>query len=334
MLRLLQSIFGKDTRGGYPESLIREAVERTVEGTDPWLRAVSGYRKKLRPAIIRAIEHVVSLVDDLPPPVPMGLAGYSDDRILKSFFISAVEMKQILANDASLAPFREGRGAGSARVFALLAMEKQETVAFGAGLSGDVVIRDVAQVTVSFAAHRFLDPSRDEAETRRLLKRRAFDHLLSLALKRLAGMKSDREDLERRRTLLQAKLNLLEREGWGFDRADAAVRQDVAAVEDRIGEIELQLLDLGGDDMLDAYLATVADVVGRPGEYLWARHETIFVDRMGIKHPEPADDVPEIRLNMLYSADGRSQAVLLVALEKDELRGLAVEPANARSSRV
>lgn len=320
MLRLLQSIFGKDKQGSYPESLVMEAIERTVEGTDPWLRAVSGYRKKLRPAVIRAIDHVVKLVDALPPPVPMRLSGYSDDRLLKSFFISAAEMKQILAGDPSLAPFREV--SAPTRIVALLAMEKQENVAFGAGLSGDVVIRDVARVTVSFAAHRFLDPTGDEAETRRLLKRRAFDHLLGLALKRLTGMKSDREDLERRRTLLQAKLNLLEREGWGFDRAVAAVRHDVAAVEERLGEIELQLLDLGGDDMLDAYLTTVADVVGMPGEYLWARNETIFVDRMGIKHQEPADDAPGLRLNMLYNAEGRSQAVLLVALEEDELRGL------------
>lgn len=322
MLRLLQSIFGKDKQGCYPESLIKEAIERTVEGTDPWLRAVSGYRKKLRPAVIRAIDYVVTLVEALPPPVPMLLASYGEDRLLRSFFISATEMKQILAGDRILAAVSQGAATGS-RIFALLAMEKQEKVAFGAGLSGDVVIRDVARVTVTFAAHRFLDPTGDETETRRMLKRRAFDHLLGLALKRLTGMKSDREDLENRRTLLRAKLNLLEREGWGFDKVSVDGEDDIAAVEEQLGEIELQLLDLGGDyHMLDAYLATVAEVVGRPGEYLRAQCETIFVDRMGFKHQEAADDAPELPLNMLYNAEGRSLAVMLVALEVDELRGL------------
>ena len=113
-------------------------------------------------------------------------------------------------------------------VVALLAMEKQEKVIFGAELSGDIVIRDVPQVTVSFDAHRLLDPAEAEGETRRLLKRRAYDHLLSLALRRLTVVKWERSDLERRRALLQAKLNLLEREGWGFDQAEGAERLDAA----------------------------------------------------------------------------------------------------------
>jgi hypothetical protein len=52
MLRLLHSIFGSEQKGSYPESLVREAIERAVEGTDPWLRGVSGYRRKLRPAVM------------------------------------------------------------------------------------------------------------------------------------------------------------------------------------------------------------------------------------------------------------------------------------------
>ncbi len=39
MLKLLQSIFGSTKQGSYPESLVREAIERAVDGTDPWLRA-------------------------------------------------------------------------------------------------------------------------------------------------------------------------------------------------------------------------------------------------------------------------------------------------------
>ena len=114
-------------------------------------------------------------------------------------------------------------------------MEKQEKTIFGAALSGDIVIRDVPQVTVSFDGHRLLDPAEGEGETRRLLKRRAYDHLLSLALRRLTFVKMERSDLERRRALLQAKLNLLEREGWGFDLAEGSERLRPAAVEERLG---------------------------------------------------------------------------------------------------
>jgi len=322
MLKLLQSIFGSDTGGSYPESLVKEAIERAVDGTDPWLRAVSGYKKKLRPAVIRTIDHVVALVDALPSPMAVHLGSYSDDLRLKSFFVSAIHMKKMFAEDRSLAEFLQGPGGGSPQIFALLAMEKQEKAIFGSALSGDIVIRDVPQITVSFDAHRLIDPTGDEGETRRLLKRRAFDHLLSMALKRLTAVKWEREDLERRRSLLQAKQNLLEREGWGFDEADAAGKLGPAEVEERLGEIEGQLKELGGDDrMLEAYLKIVADVLGRPEEHFWARTETIFVDRMGIKQNEAASDAPELTFGELHNAEGRSLVAMLVSLQGGELRG-------------
>jgi hypothetical protein len=322
MLKLLQSIFGSDKQGSYPESLVKEAIERAVDGTDPWLRAVSGYKKKLRPAVIRAIDHVVALVDGLAPPLPMTLGTYTNDRRLKSFFISAAHMKKVFAEDRTLADFMKGPGGDAPRIIALLGMEKQEKMIFGAALSGDIVVKDVAQVTVSFDAHRFIDPSGDEGETRRCLKRRAFDHLLSIALKRLSTVKWDREDLERRRALLNSKLNLLEREGWGFDQAYSSEKLSVADVEKRVGEIEAQLQELGGDDrMLETYLGIVADVLGRPEEHLWGRSEMIFVDRMGIKQSEASSDAPELTFSELYNAEGRSLVAKLVSLQGDELRG-------------
>ena len=61
MLKLFQSIFrpGADKLGAYPEDLIERAIERAVDGTDRRLRAVSGYKKSLRPAVVHAIETLV-----------------------------------------------------------------------------------------------------------------------------------------------------------------------------------------------------------------------------------------------------------------------------------
>jgi hypothetical protein len=196
-------------------------------------------------------------------------------------------------------------------------------VIFGAALSGEVVIRDVPQVTVSFDAHRFLDPSGDEKENSFQLKKRAFDHLIGLALKRLTGMKSERKDLERWRALLQSKLNLLERGGWGFEGDGSSDKPDAAAVEAQLGQIESQLQELGGDDrMYEAYLQIVSDLFGHPGQHLLARSETIYVDRMGIKRDGPADDAAALTLTVLYNAEGRSLVVLPVTLQGAELRGL------------
>lgn len=322
MLKLLHSIFGNDDRGNYPESLVSEAIERAVDVTDPQLRAVSGYKKKLRGPVLQAIDHVVKLVNQIPPVAPVRLTTTGDDLPIRGFFISAIHMKKVFQEDPALARFLQGPDGNAPEVFALMVMEKQERVIFGAALSGDVVIKDVPQVTVSFDEHRFLDPNGEENETRRLLKRRAYDHLLTLALRRVAGVKSERSDLERRRALLQSKLNLLEREGWGFDQGSGSDKASVGDVEEGILRIESHLKELGGDDrMLETYLDTVAEVLGRPETYLAARSETILVDRMGIKHVEPAEEARELKLYEIYNAEGRSLVVTLVSVPSEDLRG-------------
>jgi len=317
MLKLLQSIFGSHKQGGYPESLIKMAIERTVDGTDPWLRSVSGYKRKLRPAVIHAIDHVIGLVDSLPPPIPVRIGGFGEDLRLKSYFISAREMEDFFACDPGLAEFRSGPEADSCEIIALLAMEMQEKVIFGAELSGDIVIRDIPKVTVSFDAHRLIDPTGDEVQTRRNLKRRAFDHLLSLALKRLSFAKSERKELENRRKLLQAKHNLLQREGWGFDKtADSAVKTDADGVEERLAQIEEQLRAIGGDDHeQENYLGIVADLLSNAEVYLSSTRQTIHVDRMAIKQSEQSADTSELTFNELRNAEGRRLVAMLVELK-------------------
>jgi hypothetical protein len=231
-------------------------------------------------------------------------------------------MRKLLASDRNLSEFLKGPGKETARIIAMLAMEKQETGTIGAELSGDIVIQDVAKVTVTFDGHRLVDPAESEEETRRSLKRRAYDHLLSLALRRITFVKWEREDLSRHRSLLQAKFNMLKREGWGFDQAASTERPDIAGMEERLGQIETQLMELGGDDrMLDKYLEILIDVLNHPEEHLWSKPETIFITRMGLKRKEAADDTTELSLNMLYNAEGRSLVTTLIALSGEELQG-------------
>jgi len=322
MLRLLQSIFGSgDTQDGIPEEIVRKAIERAVDGTDPWLRAVSGYKKKLRPSVLRAIEYVVALVDRLPPPIDVGPRSFGDDPRLKCFFISAAEVRQIFAHDRGLAEFRRGPEKDAPRVFALLLMEKRENISLGVELSGDIVTRDVPQTTVGFESHRLLEPAGNEEATRLRLKRRAFDYLVSVALQRVSRAKTERRDLERRRDLLQSKLDLVRRGGWGFDDTSSAGGEDIRGLEENLGCIQAELLALGGDDsMLDTYLDLVIDVLARPGEHLRGGRETLTVDRMGIKRSPGTSGVTELELDMLFDADGLSRVVQLVAIPGEELR--------------
>lgn len=312
MWSLFHSIFGipeEDER--YPEKLVDAAIERAVDGTDPWLRGLSGYRKKLRPAVIAAIDHVVTLVDSLAPPRPATRDGYGRDPLLQAMFLSSEQMQKVIHDQLAAQPVEGGA------VCALLVMELEQRGIFGVDLVGDTVVRDVAQVTVSFANHRLIDPTGSEAMTRRHLKRRAFDHLLGLALREMAATKEIREGLDNRRTLLQAKLDVLQRGAWGFDLGAPQKPDKIVDVETQLAEIEAQLKLVGDDGgALEVALGLLIDVLGRPQEHLWASRGNLAVDRMGIKRAAASEEAPELTLEQLHNAEGRNVVVTLVEIER------------------
>ena len=76
--RLLQSIFsGASQPGKFDKELMLRGIERVVDGTDPRLRAVSHYRRKLWAPVERAIDFVVNFVNALPPAIGWTAAGGS-----------------------------------------------------------------------------------------------------------------------------------------------------------------------------------------------------------------------------------------------------------------
>jgi len=324
MLKLFQSIFGLyggggEERGRYPESLIEMATERAVDGTDPRLRAVSGYKKQLRPSIIQAIDQVVALVDSIHVPVPAGRNDFSTDPRLMALFASADHMLEVYGSDATLNEFRASSAGSAEHVIALLLMERVEKNVLGMDMDGDMLRREVAQVAINFRSHRLLEPSANEADTRRQLKRRAFDHLLTLALTRIAEAQGERADLARQRDLLRRKLSTLERGGWSFEAVECA-RPDPDALNAELQEIETELTKLGDDSgALQARLDIVVDVLGQAGRQLWIEDRVMHLDRMNIQRDTQDASAQRVALQELINARGRRLAVLLVSLAPGEL---------------
>lgn len=314
MLRIFHSIFGGEAER-YPEELIKAAIERAVDGTDPWLRGLSGYIRKLRPAVVHAIDHVVGLVDSLETPLELSQTNYSHDPHLRLFFISGEQFNGLLHNDPALQALQKESAATAQPAFALLGMVCEQRRTFGVDLQGDTLVRDVAQVTVGMANHRLLDPTTDLIETRRLLKRRAFDHLLSLALARIVAVEHVRKELLDRRTLLQAKHDMLEGSGWGFSEAVGKKPPQLDEVHRQLEEIEGQLLEFGGDDRyIEKHLEILTDVLTNAEHQLWVQPLVLIVDRMGIKRTAASDGAPELHLSELHNAAGQRLVVQLVKI--------------------
>jgi hypothetical protein len=320
MLKLFQSIFGGgEQQGHYPESLIQAAIERTVDGTDPRLRALYGYKKSLRPAVIHAIDQVVALVDGIPAPLPAGRGDYSADLRLKALFATADRMQEVFGNDFALNEFRSGPGNAAERVIALLLAERVEKNVLGIELAGDMLRRDVAQVSVSFRRHRLIEVANNEADTRRQLKRRAFDHLLTLVLARIAEVHGEHADLVRQRDLLRRKLNALKCAGCGFDAAEGA-QPEPMALSAELQEIETGLKKLGSDaGALQGRLDIVAGLLSQAGQQLWAEDLVIHLDSMNIRRDAQDASAQRVTLRELHNARGAGLVMLLVTLAPGEL---------------
>jgi hypothetical protein len=317
MLKLLYSIFGGGEHSGrYPESLVDLAIDRAVEGTDPRVRALPGYARKLRDPIVRAIDHIVDLVDSLHEslaPVAVGAASFSADPRLSAIFASTESMLDILGRDQALRDFLdEGAGRGLRPVNALLLADPMERNILGLDLVGDQVRRDVAQVTVSFVAHRLLEPNDNKEENRRLLKRRAFDFLLTLALERITEVKRERADLTRQRDLLRRKLENLERGGWSF-KPSAPVHIDPAKLMAELDDITGQLDALGPEQsILEEHLAILIEVMGNPGQQVWAEPLSLYLDAMNIQR-EP-DNAAARRIDFMQLCSCRRQRAVMLPL--------------------
>jgi hypothetical protein len=320
MLNLFQSIFGAgEQQGRHPESLVSTAIERAVDGTDARLRALSGYKKQLRPSVIHAIDHVVALVDGIPAPLSAGRNSYNTNQLFKAMFASADRMQEVFGNDAAYNKFLGGPGKGAERVFALLLAQRVEKNVLGMDLAGDMLRRDVPQVTVSFCNQRLVEPAASEADTRSLLKKRAFDHLLTLALTRITELKITRADLKHQRDLLQRKLNALEKSGWSFDVAEG-VQPEPGTLIAELQETETELSKLGTDaGALQERLDIIADVLGHAEQQLWAEEFVLYLDNMNIQRDEKDASAQRIALQELHNTRGASLALLLITLAPREL---------------
>jgi len=305
MLRIFHALFGASSGNEhYPEEMIDAAIERAVDGTNPWLRGLMGYRRKLRPAVLHAIDHIVALANSMQTPLELSREAYGREPQLQLFFISSEQMEQVLRADPALAAFRAVAGNANQPAWAQLVMKCEQHRAFGADLIGETVVRDVPQITVSMSEHRLLDPTADLTETRNHLMKRSYEHLLKLALARIAAVEDVREDLVQQRTLLQAKHDALMHTGWGFSDPDESSPQDVE-LHRQLGEIEKQLLGVGGDDAyIEKDLEILINVLSNAEHQLWVDSMTLIVDRMGIKRNIASDDTPKLVLRELHNAAG------------------------------
>jgi len=151
-------------------------------------------------------------------------------------------------------------------------------------------------------------------------ERRAFDHLLALALGGIATAFAERGNLERERSVLRRKRTALAAGRWGFDEANDSAPADPRLVQQQLQDIDAQLSALGaGAGLLAANLGIVVAVLMSAERNFWQTHRSLIVDRMGVKQTQVSALAPEIGLTVLHNAAGHNLVARVGSIRREAL---------------
>jgi hypothetical protein len=268
------------------EKTIRESAEVVVDVTDPRIRQVAGYRKKLGPAVEAAMRFADALVEALPGPIEVGKETWATNPYVKAFFASVDEIQEVLRTDRELEAFFNSQPV--TECYALLTMRKRERTVFGTEQIGEIIRREVAKTAVSFVDHRLVSLCRTEAETRAGLKAQTLLVLSDYASEKLVSSRVERGELRAQKEIVKVELKLLQEElkdshplGTGGDEPERSkiseARAILAEIDRRIGQLNRLLND--PENCLDH----VADVLIHPRDSLKPETVTLRLNPMGIK---------------------------------------------------
>ena len=332
MLRFLQSFFAeqKPKEAVYDDALIDAAMERVISGTDPRLVAVSGYKRKLRPAVEKSVGYVINVVDRLPPSVELSRKTFGTHPLLRALFVSPRHVQDVLTRSPPVRLFTQAQTVVPERGYALLGVQRGERTVLGMELQGEAVQREVRQTSVSFAEHQLTEVTGDEDATRWELKKNAFDHLVERALVRIASARSRKDQLKNTRSLLESKLKSMRQGNWGFETMLKTGEQtdketpdiDLATIESQVAEIEAELRTLGSDGAtLDKSLQEVAAVLERPEANLRVDRIRLTLDAMGIKRSEEMEKgVTTLEMDEVFLGENAPRFIIqLVNFSLDEI---------------
>ncbi len=325
--RLLQSIFsGSSQPGKFDKELMLRGIERVVDGTDPRLRAVSHYRRKLWDPVERAIDFVVNFVNALPPAIVADRQGYMTDPRLRALFASPDSLRETLSfSDGTRNYLKQAPDPLPTELYAGLGAVRVEKNVLGIEMDGEILRRDVPQTIVNFCDHRLVFLNDNEQDTRRELMRRTADYLIETALHRLTASRVQKTQLEQQqRKLLQQKANLLKKAQVGFESLTgpaASKPVDLATLEQQLEQVETELGQLRADTAtLDKHLAKVAATLSEPEKYLRLESVPLTLDHTNTKVPANS---PRIANSMTFEeivlGKDRRLAALFVRFPSGEL---------------
>lgn len=267
--------------------LIEDTIDYVVKMTDARLTLVHHYRPRLTGPVTRTLQYLSALRNKDLRAHDAGPLSWSLDPTFHALFGQPADLLDAFGNCQKLKDYA-AKASPLDPIYAVLAMDIEERPHFGVGLQGDLMVRDVAQTTLSFSNHRLRLFARNEQEMWRAVARRLLDELAIIALEHMQTEQAERRELEEHRNLLSARLATFTRRGAGADsflgEAGALVStEESAELLEKLSANETQLAALGcPTETLDRQLDYLAEVLADPMRFVGIDWRRQCVDSMNV----------------------------------------------------
>ena len=323
------------------KATLLQAIEAVVDGSDARLRLLSGYQQRLLPGMRRSLDYLASLPWQRIEPVELSLRGFATDRRLGLLFSSPLSLLLFLKSSAALEDFFLSASKGD-DAWAMMSMSRSETARFGMTEHNGEVRSDVAQLVVSFDQHRLMDPSANQEDLQQNVSQRGLAVLVAVIGRRLRLMQQMRLDLQSELEQVQLKLLTVSRGGGkvidatgNVSSGAASLPADEPGLRQREAALQQQLQPLASLAELGGILDVVCQVLEQPAEFFRIDAETIYLNRMGVRHERPdADDVTALSYEhvVLGQLQPVSRAIMPVHVNRQQLRELEQQFADELAS--
>ena len=284
-----------------PDGVLRSAIERAVATADPLLRTVSGYERKLAPAVACALDYCEDLAAAIPGPIEINQRAFSADPLVHALFAAPGDIGDMLGKSRELREFMtDPTLCPEDEFFGLLGMRQREKAVSGMALQGDRLQSDVPQRLLYFADHTLGELAGDHEKTRQRLVAAAFDSLAKGFVACVADLRQQRQDAHT---------------AWSLEQASAAAdrRERRQMLEERQRQAIAALVP---ESLLHAF----AEWLAAPEARLYLKPTEVTVNRMGViaSNPPAGGDFRTLSLPELVARDRRHWIVLVARISRQD----------------
>ncbi|MEW8505486.1 MAG: hypothetical protein AB2598_02195 [Candidatus Thiodiazotropha sp.] len=310
MFSFIKRLISTDERHAsvYSRDELDRHIDVAVENFDSRLKLISGYRKKLMPAVEQALAHIDTLIAQLPGPIDVNHKAYSNDSRVYAYFGSVDQMEHLFSHSQEFRDFaKKPESFSLTHGYALMVMSREEKSVLGHAQRGDMIQSEVMQQVVNFTGHQLAKPSDSEEGVRYDLRERAFQHLVAEAVLKVARHTEEKADLERERIHLKMELKTLRAEHGALDFVADEIDQTqnkVGQLRKRLAEVELKHDHASrGLQTINDYLELLINVLNHSDVYCGLENRTDCLGQHNVVvDPDIGSEVPyaEIRIGELH----------------------------------